>query len=80
MKYELAQHIQFALSRVWAIKNRRAACGLTGGKGGLILWAGRGEDETARLLLVALSVILVWLGGAQQYIGIRPAEGLQPLC
>ena len=39
----------------------------------------RGEDETTGLFLVAFSVILVRLGGAQQYIGIRPAEGLQPL-
>ena len=40
---------------------------------------GRGEDGNAGLLFVAFSVILVRLGGAQQYIGIRPAEGLQPL-
>lgn len=60
-------------------KNRRAAYGLSGGKGGLFYGQGRGEDETTGLLLVALSVILVWLEGAKQYIGIRPAEGLQPL-
>ena len=49
------------------------------GKWGLFYEQSRGEDGNAGLLLVAFSVILVRLGGAQQYIGIRPAEGLQPL-